>query len=267
MSNVKVYPFFLGRLGNNLFQIAACIGYAKKYNVDWGIPKGFIEPGFKVFQVDQFMPHLPSHNGVHYRRHNEMFYDYAEIPFYPEGIRLYGYYQSLKYFQNAQDEVKEAIKLPFYEGLKEYCGIHARRGDYLIHQDHFPPVTVEYFKQAIAVMVDRGFTKFKVCSDGIEWCEDVLPVAFPELTFEFNKGLNEWQDLATIASCGAVIIANSSFSWWGAYLNPHEDKVIVSPHNTSWYGQFGGVYNEARLRGIEPCLDLIPEGWIKIKFR
>lgn len=257
----------MGRLGNNLFQIAASIGYAKKHNVEWGIEKGFIEPGFQVFQVDQFMPHLPSCGDIHFKRYDEPIFDYVEIPFHPEGVRLVGYFQSLKHFEHCQDEVRKVINLPIYEGLSDYCGIHARRGDYVIHEAHFPPVTIEYFREAIAIMVSKGFTKFKVCSDGIEWCEDVLPPSFPEFHFEFSKGLNEWQDMSTMASCGAVIIANSSFSWWAAFLNPNPKKVIVSPHNTSWFGPVAGPVVEANNRGVEPCLDLIPQSWIKVKFR
>lgn len=270
MKEIKVYPQFLGRLGNNLFQIAATIGYAKKHNVGWGIPKGYIEPGFKVYQVDQFMPHLPSNEGVHFRRYNETCYDYQDIPFHPQGVRLVGFFQSLRYFEHCQEEVKQAIKLPYEDGWHDYCGLHARRGDYVDLDTHFPPVDLNYFKQAIPVMKDRGFKKFFVCSDGIEWCEETLPANFPDVEFLFSKSRNEWQDLSVLASCGSVIIANSSFSWWGSYLNKHNGIngfAVVSPHHTSWYGKDNGVVHEAGRNGKEPCTDLIPNNWIKIKFR
>lgn len=257
----------MGRLGNNLFQIAATIGYALKHDVGWGIPKGYIEPGFQVYQVDQFMPHLPSNNGVHYKRYNEPVYDYREIPFHPDGVRLVGYFQSLKYFEDCQELVSAAIDLPFINGYKDYCGIHARRGDYVMLDAHFPPVNMNYFKQAIPVMVEKGYNKFLVCSDGMEWCEETIPPNFPDVHFEFAKGNTEWRDMSLMASCGANIIANSSFSWWGAFLNPHKDKYIVSPHNTSWYGPSNGVVTDAHNRGVEECLDLIPDSWHKIKFR
>lgn len=257
----------MGRLGNNLFQIAATIGYATKYNVSWGIQKGFIEPGFRVYQVDQFLPHLPSSNGVHFKRYNEPFYDYKEIPFYPDGIRIVGYFQSLKYFEHCQDEVKKVINIPIFGGWDDYCGIHARRGDYVNLDTHFPPVTIEYFKMAIPIIVAHGYSKFIVCSDGMEWCEEVLPVNFPGVHFEFSKGMNEWQDMSLMASCGSNIIANSSFSWWAAFLNTHENKIVISPHNTSWYGKDNGVVRDAKKRGVTECMDLIPDNWIKLKFR
>lgn len=262
-----VTPQFIGRLGNNLFQIAAAIGYAKKYRCRWGIQKGYIEPGFQVYQVDQFLPHLPSNEGMHFRRYAEPNFFYHEIPHHPQGVRLVGFWQSLKYFEHCQDEVKKWIRLPYYEGYKDWCAIHARRGDFVDLDTHFPPVTIEYFKIAVPMMVERGYKKFFVCSDGIEWCEDVLPPAFPELEFKFSKGLNEWQDMGMIASCGSCIIANSTFSWWGAYLNPHEDKTIICPHHLDWYGPDNGVTHEAKKLGREPSIDMIPDGWIKIKFR
>lgn len=267
MNELLVYPQFTGRLGNNLFQIAAAIGYAKKYNVRWGIMKGYIEPGFQVKQVDEFLPWLPSHEGVHFRRHEEPSYDYTEIPFNNMGIRLVGFYQSIKYWEHCFEDVKDAFKLPIESGWLDWCGIHARRGDYVDLDTNFPPVTVEYFKQAIPIMVEKGYSKFLVCSDGIEWCEEVLPANFPEVEFQFSKGRHEWGDMAVMASCGANIIANSSFSWWSAVLNPNPNKVVVSPDNTSWYGHDNGVVHEAKRRGVEPCQDLIPDGWIKIKFR
>jgi hypothetical protein len=267
MNEVKIYPQFIGRLGNNLFQIAACIGYAKKHNVGWGIQKGYIEPGFNVYQVDQFLPHLPSHDGIHFRRYAESSYDYQEIPFSDQGLRIVGFWQSLKYFSHCQDEVKKWMRLPFIEGYSDFCGIHARRGDYVDLDTNFPPVTLEYFQQAIPIMKEKGFTKFFVCSDGVELCVGVLPPAFPDVHFEFSKGKNEWQDLSVFGSCGANIIANSSFSWWGAFLNPTPTKTIISPDNTSWYGPDNGVVREAVKDGRQPCKDLIPEEWIKIKFR
>lgn len=266
MSNIKVYPQFMGRLGNNLFQIAACIGYAKRHNCDWGIMKGYIEPGFKVRQVDEFMPWLPAAR-MHFQRYNEPHFDYREIPHHPRGARIVGFWQSLKYFEHCQQEVKDAIRLPIEEGSKEYCSIHARRGDYIIYDGSFPPVTIEYFKEAIPIALAKGYKKFLVFSDGIEWCEEVLPQAFPDVHFEYSKSRNEWQDLSVMASCGANIIANSSFSWWGAYLNPNPDKFVISPDHTCWFGWKNGVVREAIKEGKEACIDIIPNDWIRIKFR
>lgn len=257
----------MGRLGNNLFQIAATIGYSLKHNVEWGIKKGYIEPGFRVYQVDLFLPNMPSINGIHFKRYNEPTFDYREIPFHPDGVRIVGYFQSIKYFEHCQELIKAAIDIPIHEGYLDYCGIHARRGDYVNLDTNFPAVNVDYFKMAIPIMREKGYEKFLVCSDGMEWCEDMLPKNFPDVEFKFSKGQTEWTDMALMASCSANIIANSSFSWWSAFLNPNPDKVVISPHNTSWFGVDNGVVRLAKEQGVEPCLDLIPDSWIKVKFR
>src|SRR3990172_6010870 len=96
--NVKVFPDFIGRLGNNIFQTAAAIGYATKYGVDWGIRKGYVEPNYKVRQADLFMPWLPSHDRKHFKRWDQPTFNFHEIPYVPEGIRLVGFFQSEKYF-------------------------------------------------------------------------------------------------------------------------------------------------------------------------
>jgi hypothetical protein len=102
MSKPLIYPKFIGRLGNNLFQIAACIGYAEKYNVSWGIKKGYSKNGFDVFQIDRFFPHLPECVEEYsiYDRSADKHFNYEEIPFFPNGIELVGYFQSLKYFEH-----------------------------------------------------------------------------------------------------------------------------------------------------------------------
>jgi len=97
-----IKPRFIGRLGNNMFQIAACIGYAKKHNVGWGVKKGYKERGFNVFQVDKYFPNLPACDS-YFKAYTEfqeewagMEFNYHEIPFHPNGCELVGFWQSLK---------------------------------------------------------------------------------------------------------------------------------------------------------------------------
>jgi hypothetical protein len=268
MAAPLIYPNFVGRLGNGLFQIAACIGYSKKYNVKWGIKKGYIERSFNANQIDRFLPHLPVCENK-YRRYNEFQhqwagteFNYHEIPFHPLGVELNGFWQSEKYFENAKDEVRKWLKLDFVEGYQDYVSIHVRRGDYVDSNDNFPPVTLKYLNLAMESAYTRtGIKKFLVFSDDIQWCKDHLKSVDPFISFEFSEGRNEWEDLCLMASCGHNIIANSSFSWWAAWLNPNPDKVIISPSHKrgNWFGFNNGVKHD--------CIDLIPEGWIQIEYR
>lgn len=264
-----IKPRFIGRLGNNLFQIAACIGYAKKYNVGWGVKKGYVERGFNANQVDKFMPHLPGCDSYFkpYKEFQEEWagyeFNYHEIPFHPQGCELVGFWQSEKYFENAKEEVRNVINLPLIQGYRDYVSIHVRRGDYVQHSGSFPPVTEEYLMNAISA-VGSDKTKFIFFSDDINWCKGFVRdfmSGFDHLWFEFSEGRNEWEDLALMASCGHNIIANSSFSWWGAWLNTNPDKIVISPSckRGNWFGMDAGVKHD--------CVDLLPKEWIQIEFR
>jgi hypothetical protein len=264
-----VYPKFIGRLGNNLFEIAACIGYAKKYGVKWGIKKGYVEQGFQANQVDRFMPDLP-YCGGNYRRYSEHqrgwdndWFNYHEIPFFPEGVELVGFFQSEKYFENAKEEVLDTFRpyVRWREDLKGVCSIHVRRGDYVQHAGSFPPIGIQYLAQAMQVMIDKGVTKFMVCSDDMDWCiQNILLVGpYSGYEIEYHIGTDEWDDFSTLASCDHHIIANSTFSWWNAYLGRNPNKVVITPSAETWFGPDGGVKH--------PVYDLIPEGWIQIHTR
>lgn len=257
---------FLGRLGNSMFQIAATIQYAKRYGFPWavmvsdsgrpwesGILKCF--PNLPKFDPPFRLPYYNEHpntncliHGVHY---DVCHYDYHEIPFMGNNLCLLGFFQSLKYFENVQDEVKETFKLAHVPGYEDYVSIHVRRGDYVQYSGSFPPITMEYINKALVYFPGK---KRLVFSDDIAWCKTNIQDA------EFSEGLGELQDLTLMASCGHHIIANSSYSWWGAYLGHNPNKVIVCPSQRgfNWYGPTAGVKNPKTL---------IPDGWIQIEFR
>jgi len=263
-----VYPKFIGRLANNMFQIAACIGYAKKYGVKWGIKKGYVEQGFQANQVDRFMPDLP-YCGGSYRRYSEHqrgwdneWFNYHEIPCFPEGVELVGFFQSEKYFENAKNEVRSAFEpyIKWRDDLSNYCAIHVRRGDYVQHADSFPPVTVDYLNAAMFKMLDKPIQGFVVCSDDIEWCKaNISPSTFYDL--KFMEGSDEWTDFCAMASCGHHIMSNSTFSWWSSWLGRNPQKTVISPSHKrgNWFGFSSGIAGD--------CVDLLPKEWEQIQFR
>jgi hypothetical protein len=263
-----VYPKFIGRLANNLFQIAACIGYAKKYGVKWGIKKGYVEQGFKANQVDRFMPDLPYCGGSyrryaeHQRGRDETWFNYHEIPFFPEGVELVGFFQSEKYFENAKEEVNETFGkyVRWWSDMNGWCSLHVRRGDYVEHAGSFPPVDQTYLSQAMNLMISKGIKRFLVCSDDIDWCEkNIHRYAESDREIQFFYGKDEWDDFSAMASCTHHIIANSTFSWFAAYLGRNPNKVVITPSAETWFGPTSGI--------SQPVYDLIPEGWIQIHTR
>lgn len=248
---------FIGRLGNSMFQVAAAIGYARKYGYQWGVPNEQ-----KESTILTHFPNLPrcEHR---YRRYNEHqpghdhdWFNYHDIPDHGPDTLLFGFWQSWKYFKHCEHEVKDVFKLEHIPGYEDYVSIHVRRGDYVQHSGSFPPINELYIQRAHDAMFDKvGKKKLLIFSDDLQWCKDHIP------GHEYSEGRNEYQDLSLMASCGHHIIANSSFSWWGAYLGHNPNKIVISPScvNPNWFGPTAGVKHDV--------VDLLPPEWIQIKFR
>lgn len=231
------------------------IGYAKNYGAQWGIP-----PGYHHRQIYQYFRHLPIYRGnirklpVYDTATDEGFV-YKQIPHYPQGVKLRGFWQSYKYFDHAKEEVLRAWNLRHFPEFKEFTSLHIRRTDYLTYADNFGMVSIDYVRQAIEHL---NPTKILCFSDDIEWCKQTLPKEFPGIEWHWeNPGNTEYTSLSQMASCGNNIIANSSFSYVAAYANHNPDRKIVTPHYTSWFGPKANLDTK----------DLLPPDWHQIKFR
>lgn len=260
----------IGRLGNNMFQIAAAIGYARKYGYQWAADSGIGvgEPYSCIHEVFPNLPKCPPH-GQRYHEHTNKFchqhgthldqchFDYHPIPDMGPDITLTGFYQSWKYFEGQDAEIRKFFELPHISGYEDYVSIHVRRGDYIQHAGSFPPIDYVYIAKALYHI---GFKKIICFSDDIEWCRN-MSLQFSQFEWFFSGGRNEKEDLALMASCGHHIIANSTFSWWGAYLGHNPDRIVISPSHKrgNWFGMNAGVKKD--------CVDLIPDNWHQIEFR
>ncbi len=174
-----------------------------------------------------------------------------------------GYWQSYKYFENIDEIVRSQFK--FLEPLAgknvscaaeiqsvESVSIHIRRGDYTKSrrwQNIGSICNTDYYNWAIASMESSvENTRYYVFSDDIEWVRRNLNI--PNATYvDWNSGEDSYNDMRLMSLCKHNIIANSSFSWWGAYLNSNEDKVVIAP--SKWYRD-------------TPTPDILPPSWITI---
>lgn len=113
--------------------------------------------------------------------------------------------------------------------------IHVRRGDYLKLKDVYAECTKDYYQKAISLLQSNNQDcDFYVFSNDISWCKEHLDCKDSKFTFiEHNTGVQSYEDIRLMTECKHNIIANSSFSWWGAILNESEDKKIICPKN--WY--------------------------------
>jgi hypothetical protein len=187
-------------------------------------------------------------------------FHYENIQIEPGDAGLDGFFQSEKYFKEHEKEIKEMFKPNdnIVRTIREKYGdtilnqrttsIHVRRGDYLKHPNHHPVQTLQYYQKGIELTIDKT-DKYIIFSDDILWCREV----FQGDKFIFMEDEVDYIELYLMSMCNNNIIANSSFSWWGAWLNNHEDKIVVGPEN--WFGPAYATWNTN---------DVLPEEWIKI---
>jgi hypothetical protein len=183
-------------------------------------------------------------------------------------VHLDGYWQSERYFVDVADELRKefALKQPLDEAnrrmLEKICdpliqavSLHIRRGDYVSneHTAQFHGVcSLEYYQLAVEYIAARvSKPHFFVFSDDPEWVSHNFSVDHPMTVVEVNGADRGVLDMTLMKSSRHHIIANSSFSWWGAWLNPREDKIVVAPKR--W---FSGASLDTR--------DLIPVSWTRL---
>jgi hypothetical protein len=187
--------------------------------------------------------------------YNEPFFQFKKIP-YQKNLKLSGYFQSEKYFNHNRNSIldlfsiddnsKNYIKNKYDDILnKKTCSVHVRRGDYLNLPNHHPVCSLDYYNKTIEMMdVDL----FLVFSDDIEWCRK----NFIGDKFIFIDENPDYIDIWLMSLCDNNIIANSSFSWWGAWLNQNENKTVIAPKQ--WFGS--AIQHNTN--------DLIPETWLRL---
>lgn len=252
-----------GRLGNNMFQVAAALGYAAKYPTHDPIFQvgTFGRYGNTMFSRLKYSELPKEHMTIHDAP------DFAfnkQIPAYPYcSVVFNGFMQSEKYFAHCSDLIRQtfairpAVKAELYARFRKELqagavSLHVRRGDYLSKPEFHPVQPIEYYLHAIQYLTDRVSVPYILClSDDPDWCRQKLLPADQRLIVV--EGQDDYSDLALMTLCRHHIIANSSFSWWGAWLGTNSQKIVVAP-DVFWGSGFSG-YSEH---------DLIPCGWIRI---
>ena len=198
---------------------------------------------------------------------------------------LEGYWQTEKYFLSIEQEIRRlfTFKLPLSQKSAkikaelEHAGatgttknilgkfwpcasIHVRRGDYL-NTKTLPVCTEKYYNNAIEYAVKNcAVSTFYVFSDDMPWCREQLHFCGAHAVFvDWNTESDSWQDMALMSMCRCNIIANSSFSWWAAWLNSAADKTVLAP----------AIWNRRQLEYVDRYYgydysDIVPESWIRI---
>jgi len=222
-----------GRLGNQLFQIASTIGIATKNNA------GYVFPTWKYSHF--FEKEIPQSDDIVFQdSYHEKTFTYQSIHLDSHvDWNLSGFFQSEKYFLHCRELIRSFLTLKtehenyIQEKYGQYlkyptCAIHVRRGDYLVVPENHPVQPLDYYRQAMEIVGNDNL--FIVCSDDVAWCKE----NFKGPNFVFIEGEMDIIDMFVMSKCTNQIIANSSFSWWGAWLNAHQSKKLIAP--SQWFG-------------------------------
>ncbi len=177
-------------------------------------------------------------------------FNYVPLIYYDE-CEYFGYFQSEKYFKHRREEVLKLFRpadefvgeINKYQHLFGNISLHVRRGDYVNSRVH-PALTMKYYEEALSHLPDN--MRVLIFSDDLNWCKE----NFIGERYIFISEI-DYISLYLMSKMKHHIIANSSFSWWGAWMSEHEDKTIISPKK--WFGE-----------NTEYDGDLIPDNWIKI---
>jgi hypothetical protein len=272
-----------GRLGNQMFQYAAALGLAARHGTDVAIDSRLAERRnegvlTRVFDLDlaspRKLPPLKQDSALGYglwryaglaprfRRERGLGYN-GDIERWKNGTYLHGYWQSERYFAHVADQVRAAFTFPAFSNSQNAdmaaqigggpsIALHVRRGDYLTVAAHVL-CDQPYYDAALAQItqhIGNNATVY-VFSDDPDWAKENLPLPLPKVVVDFNGPETDFEDLRLMSLCDHNIIANSSFSWWSAWLNTNHTKQVAAP--AAWFG-------DAKLQNP----DILPDGWLKI---
>jgi len=256
----------MGGMGNQMFQVSAAYNLAKINN---DTPIFNFNSCVTLLQGNDsskylnniFSEFLNSENIPVSKIYNEPNFSFKKID-YVKDIKLVGYFQSEKYFIENEGDIKNI----FLKGLKKekekyekvnffiskiknglpLVSLHIRRGDYLNYPTIHTPCSLQYYNMCVSFLKETiGDFLPIIISDDKEWCKENFK------DYIISPFENEIEDFILMTICDHNIIANSTFSWWGAYLNQNKEKIIIGPKK--WFGP-GGHQDQQ---------DIMPNKWIK----
>lgn len=254
----------IGRLGNQMFQYAALRGIADKHGYDFTIPESDFNDEWNDHQLFEVfdLPNLKNRGRVSdkFLQERQFNYDPELVEQCPDDVSLYGYFQTEKYFSHVADSIKEDFTFKkdvvenckeVMEELSEPIALHVRRTDYVEKSQDHPPCSLKYYHEALKRFHEKR--PVVIFSDDVKWCKE--QDIFKPDRFLVSETDNNVYDLCMMTMCDDYIIANSSFSWWGAWLSHNPDPTVIAPKK--WFGDTGYTAKNN-------TEDICPDRWVKI---
>ena len=267
-----------GRLGNQMFQYASMRGIAAVKGFDWVVPPENYDHTanyalFETFKMTNVQEKNIGFVEGEILKETIHCYDKNLVDSCSNNTNLDGFFQTEKYFENIADEIRSdfTFKDEYLKPCKEFIHsldtapifLHVRRGD-AIGKEHYHPVApLSYYVEALKRFDDN--TPCFVFSDDLDWCKS--QELFKSDRFLFNDNIERYEyqsmdgsgsmqytllphvDLCLMSLCSGAIIVNSSFSWWGAWLQNNRGKVIASK---PWFGPSASDLDTT---------DVVPDHW------
>ena len=267
-----------GQLGNQLFQYALLRAISEKTGYEMAIPKNYTgEKKNGLVELSPFAieaPALPAGTTFANTFKYERVKYNPDVFSQPDGTDYVGWYQSEKYFADIAPTIRREFRFnsqitstvsTFIDELKAdrpkppmIISLHVRRGDYLEYSDKFRVLTPAYYQTALAKI--HNYSTYTandplpivlVFSDDIPWCRANLFLQDVQIVFFTSP--SHWHDMCAMSMCDHHVMSASSFSWWGAWLNPNPSKIVIAPK--PWFGS-----------GLpEDTTDLIPDSWTQLE--
>jgi hypothetical protein len=264
MKNYFFTTFLMGGLGNQMFQISHTYAQGLKYGkevifrpvaytpMQANKPDKYLKNIYRNIKFTDFDCELHRINGS---------WEFREIvPPNESNVEFYGYFQSSKNFYGYDNTIKNLFQ-PTDEFLKKinkkFYGInfsnsvslHIRRGDYLKIPKVLPPLDISYYEKCVSQL--KNYENIFVFSDDLSWVKNNLNLE----NLLFVENLEDYEELWMMSLCGVNIMSNSTFSWWGSFLNINENKKILVPD--TWFGP----------NGEKNFSDLYEPNWEKINVK
>lgn len=242
-----------------MFQYASLRGIAAKHEYDWCIPPSSFRDAEKDHQLFEAFELKSLQNtklfGATYLEESGFKFDQELFDTCPDNVNLYGFFQSEKYFSHISDSIKEDFTFKDYvlnpckemfTFGSEVISLHIRRTDYVDKQEYHPLCTLDYYEKALSMLPNN--IPVIIFSDDPKWCK--IQEIFEDDRFLVSESNNNLVDMCLMTMCKYHIIANSSFSWWGAWLS--NSKKVIAPK--VWFGPSANIDD----------VDLVPDRWERI---
>jgi len=265
-----------GGLGNQLFQIFALMGYCIENKCNYIFPKNMqIWDKYRHPYWDSFLCELnknvkPNKLVDLFIEYIEPNYQYNELPIFTGHTKLNGYFQSELYFNTHFEKICNILSIrekqsnikDKYIHYENTISLHFRMGDF-VNPHHHPIMSDSYYVNSLNHLIKKTnmeeWNVYYACEkedDNVVLIRiNNIKEKLKHLTFiKIPNELEDWEQMLLMSCCSHNIIANSSFSWWSAYLNNNKEKIVCTP--SIWFGPAKKSLN---------LKDLHPEEWVKIQ--